>query len=466
MYGINEWSLRRKRIIFALISSLVIIFLGIPSFLLFYKAPTCFDGKQNGDETGADCGGSCTLLCQSESLPLLLRGDPRVIQVGPGIYNIVALVDNPNINAETKRARYILKVYEANNFEPIRIIAGEVYIAKASSFVIFEGPIDFGLKKPIRATLEWDRESLVWQKQTQPENELVVKNQQLIREATSPRVDAFLVNNSLERVDNVELSVVVSEEGGNIMAASKTFVEEVPGGGLVPIVFTWPAAFEIKEYECGYPVDVALVIDRSGSMADISRDPPQPLTDVKNAALSFLSRLGKNDKHALISFANTATLDAPFGSGAEAVRSAVAAISIQTDGLQNTNIGAGILAARDELGSSRHRQEAGKALVLLTDGVPTLPARAGDRNYPSVYAEEAAELARQDGISIYTIGLGNDINKDLLRRMATTTSEAYFAPSTEELRGIYNQIATKICKKNPIAIDIYIRVLPDRSYMR
>ena len=105
-------------------------------------------------------------------------------------------------------------------------------------------------------------------------------------------------------------------------------------------------------------------------------------------------------------------------------------------------------------------------MVLLTDGVPNLPIKTGVQNYPETYALEAANLARQDGISIYTIGLGKDINTNLLRTLATTTTEAYFAPSADDLNSIYNQIAIKICRKNPAVIDIYIRILPNKSFLK
>ena len=35
---------------------------------VFYRAPTCNDRVQNGDEKGIDCGGSCKNLCTSDAL--------------------------------------------------------------------------------------------------------------------------------------------------------------------------------------------------------------------------------------------------------------------------------------------------------------------------------------------------------------------------------------------------------------
>ncbi|OGI91789.1 MAG: hypothetical protein A2843_00940 [Candidatus Wildermuthbacteria bacterium RIFCSPHIGHO2_01_FULL_48_27b] len=464
----NQWSIRRKRIILSIVVFVLVVLVGIPLFFLFYRAPACFDGRQNGDETGVDCGGSCQLLCRAESLPLVSKGDPRILEVGHSLYEVVAVVENPNISAEVRHARYTLKLFEEASVTPVRVIESETFVPKSGAFVVFEGPIDLGAWRPVRATLEWQADKFLWQKNTEAAKELVARDVLLTGENSKPRIDATIVNNSLDRVANIELSVLVSGEDGNLIAASKTFVEGLVGGSASPVVFSWPQPFKIKESICGFPVDVALVIDRSGSMDDLGVNPPQPLTDVKNTALYFINRLGRNDRYSLVSFANEASqpVDIPLGADAGMMQQAVNNISIATTSVQNTNIGAGILAARTELNSIRHRKEADKALVLLTDGVPTLPVQAGVGNYPETYALESARLARQDGISVYTIGLGKDVNINLLKMLATTTTETYFAPSTKELSGIYNQIATKICKKKPAVIDLYVRVFPDKSFLK
>lgn len=464
----NQWSIKRKRIIFSIVVSTLIILIGVPGFLLFYRAPTCNDLKQNGDELGIDCGGSCQLLCTAQSLPLILKGDPRVLELGQGIYEVVAIVENPNVAAEILHARYTLKLFEESSSVPLRIIESEAFVPNNGIFVVLEGPIDMGERQPIRATLEWHKDTLVWQKNTQVIKDIVARDVALTREDSKPRVNAMLVNDSLNQVSNIELTALVSGEDGNLIAASKTFVEKLAGGGSSPITFNWSEPFKIKEDICDYPVDVALVMDRSGSMIFLGTNPPQPLTDVKSAARYFTDQLEGNTLYSLVSFANEATkpVDATLNVDLGTIQRAINNISIATTSLQNTNIGAGILAAREELNSARHREKADKALVLLTDGVPNLPIKAGVGKYAETYALESAELARQDGISIYTIGLGKDINMNLLRMLATTTTETYFAPSTKELDNIYKQIAIKICRKKPAVIDIYIRILPNKSFLK
>ena len=468
LYLMNQWAIQRKRIILAIVTFALVVLIGVPGFFLFYQAPTCNDLKQNGDETGVDCGGSCQLLCTAQSLPLIPKGDPRVFEFGPSIYGVAAVVENPNIAAEILHARYTLKLFEKSSPTPIRSIESETFVPNSGTFVVFEGPIDMGGRRLDRATLEWHTGTFVWQKNTQIVKGVEARSIFLTREDTKPRVSALLVNDSLNHVSNIELTALVSGEDGNLIAASKTFVEKLSGGDSAPITFNWLAPFKIKEDICGRPVDVALVMDRSGSMMFLGTNPPQPLTDVKSAARYFTDQLKGNTLYSLVSFANEATspIDATLDAGLEIIKRAINNISIATTSVQNTNIGAGILVAREELNSTRHRKGADKALVLLTDGVPNLPTKAGVGNYPENYALESAGLAKQDGISIYTIGLGKDVNRNLLRMLSTTTAETYFAPSVEELNSIYNQIAIKICRKDPAVIDIYMRIFPNKSFLK
>lgn len=240
----NQWSRTRKRIILGIVLFVVFVLIGVPLYLLMYRAPTCFDGERNGDETGVDCGGSCQLLCTAESLPLLSKGDPRVLTVADGVYEVVALVENPNADAEISRARYTLKLYDATSAIPVKIIEGETFVPKAATFAIFEGP--FNLETgvvPARATLEWELNSLVWQKSDVQAPELLIKDRIVSRTDSSPRVSAVVENFSLKSVSNIDLIALVYDEEGNIFAASKTFIETLGGGAEALVVFTWPRPF-------------------------------------------------------------------------------------------------------------------------------------------------------------------------------------------------------------------------------
>ena len=92
--------------------------------------------------------------------------------------------------------------------------------------------------------------------------------------------------------------------------------------------------------------------------------------------------------------------------------------------------------ARQELASERHIVENNKVIILLTDGLPF------GTTAEAVLA--VADQAKAEGISIYTIGLGGDVDPHLLQQVATDPGKYYFAPQATDLEAIYEQIAILI----------------------
>ncbi len=237
----NSWSRNRKRIILSILIFVLIVLIGIPTYLLFYKAPTCFDGKMNGDERGVDCGGSCQRLCTPDSLPLILKGDPRVLSVASTTYEVVALLSNPNANASISRARYTFKLFSSDSLVPVKAITGEVYVPKGAEVALFEGP--FVLEEgvvPVRATLEWEPGTLIWEKDGQDTPALNLIASEFTRLESSPRLTALITNPNLFSVSNVDLVALLYDETGSIFAAGRTFIEALAPGEETPALFTWP----------------------------------------------------------------------------------------------------------------------------------------------------------------------------------------------------------------------------------
>ena len=64
------WGLKRQIFYVIVLLLFVTVFAFIILYPTFNKAPSCIDGKQNGNETGIDCGGSCANACLSQVSPL------------------------------------------------------------------------------------------------------------------------------------------------------------------------------------------------------------------------------------------------------------------------------------------------------------------------------------------------------------------------------------------------------------
>lgn len=250
----NSWSAQRKRFIFLLVVVALIVLVGVPLFFIFYRAPTCFDGKMNGGESGIDCGGSCELLCSAQSLPILSQGDPQVVEVLPGLYEVVHVVENPNVRAEARNAQYVIRIFNAEEVVPVKIMEGETYVPANSTFAIFEGPFNLEASST-RATFQWKEETLVWRANATAQPELLVQGKSLSSEDSRPRLEGVLANQTLDEVKNIEVVAIIRDQGGSIIAASRTVVDSLNPRGSAPIIFTWPRAF-------GEPVGVIDIMPR------------------------------------------------------------------------------------------------------------------------------------------------------------------------------------------------------------
>ncbi|MFA6410484.1 MAG: VWA domain-containing protein, partial [Candidatus Buchananbacteria bacterium] len=243
---------------------------------------------------------------------------------------------------------------------------------------------------------------------------------------------------------------------------------------------------------CQTNVDVVLIIDRSGSMADggsqsscryytlvwgifhswrtthnvtqswcdakslpgypstYTPATPNKIEAAKAAANTFLGLVGLADQSGLVSFSTAATLDKGLSGDHAATQAAVNALVANGA----TNIGDAIDLANQELGSTRAQAQSAKVAILLTDGMANKPngngsgENAADVAYAKTKASEAAGL----GYKIFTIGLGSDINESMLQEIATATGASYFnAPNQSDLNSIYNTISQRICQFGSIS---------------
>jgi Mg-chelatase subunit ChlD len=115
----------------------------------------------------------------------------------------------------------------------------------------------------------------------------------------------------------------------------------------------------------------------------------------------------------------------------------------------STNPGEAFRRAFEELHSELHNTEARKVLVLLTDGLATAP----DED-PDEYAKKNAQLVKDSGISVFTIGLGENVNMDFVRELASSPAQSYQAVTTAGLDQIYRTITASLCEDGAAVIDI------------
>ena len=160
------------------------------------------------------------------------------------------------------------------------------------------------------------------------------------------------------------------------------------------------------------PMNIALVIDRSGSMSGEGK-----MEYVKEAARSIVERLSPRDSIALITFDNEAEVVIPM----QAVRRTRHLIDrinrIYPRG--GTNLGAGLLAGYREI-EKRRRPTTVNRVILLSDGL----ANRGITSIRELSGITAGNY--QEGVSISTLGVGYGFNEDLMTALASDGGGWYY----------------------------------------
>ena len=227
------------------------------------------------------------------------------------------------------------------------------------------------------------------------------------------------------------------------------FASRVIALSLLIIVLARPqltSEWEEKDVE---GIDIMLATDVSTSMLAMDLQPNR-LEAAKEVAQDFIA--GRpNDNIGLTIFAGESFTQCPLtidhialANMLSAVDCDIAAKGIIADG---TAIGMGIANSVSRLKDSK---AVSKVIILLTDGI---------NNRGEITPEASAEMAKEFGVRIYTIGVGTDkkeapyptpygsmnvpveIDEKTLGNIAEATGGRYFrATDKQSLRDIYNEI--------------------------
>lgn len=226
------------------------------------------------------------------------------------------------------------------------------------------------------------------------------------------------------------------------------FVLRAAAFALIVVALARPQDVEQNVRTNTEGIDIMLAIDVSGSM--LARDfKPDRITAAKEVAGSFIAdRYG--DRIGLVAFAGEAFTQSPLTTDQSTLQTLLARIrsGLIEDG---TAIGNGLATAINRL---RESEAKSKVIILLTDGV---------NNRGEIAPLTAAEIAKAQGIRVYTIGVGTEgmapypaidmfgnitfvnqkveIDEKTLTAISDMTGGKYFrATDKAKLKAIYDEI--------------------------
>lgn len=196
---------------------------------------------------------------------------------------------------------------------------------------------------------------------------------------------------------------------------------------------------EVSERTDLNPLNLALVIDKSGSMADSDK-----MSRVKESLRTMVGKLRPEDIVSIVVFDTDAQILFPasrIGNGYE-LRQAID--SIQPGG--STNLHAGLMLGYREA-NKNFRKGSTNRVILLTDGIANVGVVE-----PNKIAAESSESNGQ-GLDLSTIGVGQDLNNDLLRTLAKAGRGLYHFISdyqdidkvfVNEVQSLVSQVAKRV----------------------
>ncbi|MDR9392613.1 MAG: VWA domain-containing protein, partial [Trueperaceae bacterium] len=194
--------------------------------------------------------------------------------------------------------------------------------------------------------------------------------------------------------------------GGTVTATLRPLVPDgLPAaGGTVPVLLRLEGHLEDGARPARTPLDLALVLDRSGSMRGA------PLEAARQGAHDAIDLLEDGDRVALVTFDHEVERRAPLtelGSDRSALHAAVDDVTARGRTALHGGWTEGAQALADHLDPARRAR-----VLLLTDG----RANVGVTD-PATFAQDVADL-HATGIATSTLGVGPRFGEDLLAALA------------------------------------------------
>src|SRR5215472_4479360 len=193
----------------------------------------------------------------------------------------------------------------------------------------------------------------------------------------------------------------------------------IPRGETLPVYVL--VRFEASDLDEPHatrpPLNLSLVLDRSGSMADKGK-----IEYLREAAKMAVGSLGERDVLSVVEFDDRITLIWPASHVHDIGR-----LQSEIDELSprgSTNLAGGMQRGIDEALGAREglrlSPETLSRVILLTDGL----ANTGLTDHGAI--AELASRARDQGVRVSTIGLGLDYDEDLLQAVAEGGGGKYY----------------------------------------
>lgn len=236
----TAWSTKRKVIyasaaVFFTVAALLYVFRDT-----FFPKPSCFDGRQNGYEAGVDCGGTCSLRCVEQVVPLSVLWS-RALQTSSSTYDLVAMVSNRNLDNAPRNIAYIFTAYDDAGIA--------FYTQRSQSIVPIDGDFPIVIqnvaltKRPAEVHVELGQGVPHYKVLEKPSMPTLRISDTYYEPGSIPRVYSSITNTKRLPLSDLQVRVVLYDAEGNAYGTGETVIPRLGKEETKNIVFTWNRAF-------------------------------------------------------------------------------------------------------------------------------------------------------------------------------------------------------------------------------
>ena len=249
-----------KRAIITFIYLLLFLLITFFLYKLFSPKATCFDGKQNQNEKGIDCGGNCD-PCKNIAVDIrdIVVNEKEFIYGRNNIYDALVKITNPNNNVGASLFAYTILLKDGNgnilskNEGSEFILPTETKYITAVNMSVSEGSIPSDVEFSI-TEIKWEN-FVQYQK---PHFEIYGKRFGEVQDGIEMEAYGILKNKSGFDFNKIKINIILRDENGKLAALNSTQINTIRSEEERDFKVMWPykLSTNIKNMEVEVEADI------------------------------------------------------------------------------------------------------------------------------------------------------------------------------------------------------------------
>ena len=244
---LREGQRSRKKMFIAAIPVGIIILIIILIVIFNMPSASCFDDRQNGNEIGIDCGGSCVACGIKYAKDLETIGEISVLEVTSDTIEIVVKVRNPNAEFGLK-FDYEIKLSDSLG-QTKKVVNSQSFIYPSSAKYLVIPKVEIKKSEIAKAEIIFDKNNFEWFASNKTPKDLFNiydLQTKFLEDAKNPgylKTTGKINNKMSYNFPSVDLTILVFSKTGELLNAAQTKLDGLVNNATQQFEYIWMTYF-------------------------------------------------------------------------------------------------------------------------------------------------------------------------------------------------------------------------------